>query len=124
MTVTGAPPLERRFEELVRTNERRIYAIARSFAHPGERQDLCQEILMQLWKGLGSFQGRSAPSTWVYRVALNTAITHVRRNGRRSPLSADSFEASHLDPVWRSSGPSWYSHSPESEIPASAPTTP
>ena len=73
---------ERRFEEIVAANRRRILAIARSYARGDERRDLCQEILLQMWKGIDSFGGRSAPSTWVYRVALNTAISYRRRNGR------------------------------------------
>lgn len=90
---------ERLFEDVVAANRRRILAIARSYAHASECQDLCQEILLQMWRGLDSFQGRSAPSTWVYRVALNTAITYRRKNGRRIEPSARPLEESHSDPV-------------------------
>ena len=45
-------------------------------------EDLHQEILLQLWRGLASFRGDSAPGTWLYRVALNTALTWRRRAGR------------------------------------------
>jgi RNA polymerase sigma factor (sigma-70 family) len=88
---------ERLFKNIVAVNQRRIEAIARSYAHAGEQQDLCQEILLQMWKGLDGFEGRSAPSTWVYRVALNTAITFRRKNSRRvepmgKPLAESSQE--------------------------------
>jgi len=82
-------PRQTLFEEVVAANERRIKAIARSYAPPSERQDLCQEILLQMWKGLGGFKGRSTVSTWVYRVALNTAITFRRRNRHRIEPAED-----------------------------------
>jgi RNA polymerase sigma factor (sigma-70 family) len=49
----------------------------------GEDEDLYQEILMEAWKALPSFRGDSSFSTWVYRVALNTALTWRRRIARR-----------------------------------------
>jgi len=79
---------ERLFEAVVAENRRRIVAIARSFAHGDEYQDLCQEILLRLWEGLDGFEGRSARSTWIYRIALNTAITFRRKNSRRAETAA------------------------------------
>src|SRR5512135_2959025 len=90
---------ERLFDDVVAANMRRIVAIARSYAGVHEQMDLCQEIMLQMWRGLDSFQGRSAPSTWVYRVALNTAITHCRKNGRRVDPGARPLEESGRDPV-------------------------
>jgi RNA polymerase sigma-70 factor (ECF subfamily) len=46
---------------------------------PADREDLAQEILLQLWKSFASFDGRSVFSTWMYRVALNTAITFRKK---------------------------------------------
>lgn len=48
----------------------------------GEEEDLHQEMVLQLWRGLASYRGDSAPGTWLYRVALNTALTWRRRNAR------------------------------------------
>lgn len=90
---------ERLFEEVVESNRRRIFAIARSYAHGESYRDLCQEILLHMWKGLDGFEGRSAPSTWVYRVALNTAITFRRKNGRQVETSGQSLEETTTDPV-------------------------
>ena len=47
--------------------------------HAFERQDLFQEIVIQLWKAYPSFRGDSKFSTWLYRIALNTAISDLRR---------------------------------------------
>ena len=44
-----------------------------------DKDDLYQEIILQLWKSYPSFQGKSKFSTWMYRVALNTAITLTKR---------------------------------------------
>jgi RNA polymerase sigma-70 factor, ECF subfamily len=103
--VIGNDAKERLFEEVFAANQRRILAIARSYAQGEEQRDLCQEILLQMWKGLEGFLGRSAPSTWVYRVALNTAITFRRKNSRRpEPLSC-SLAESGMDPVAPSNPP-------------------
>ena len=53
-----------------------------------ERMDLFQEIVLQLWKGYPSFKGESKITTWMYRVALNTAISHLRKAGRRPRTEA------------------------------------
>jgi RNA polymerase sigma-70 factor (ECF subfamily) len=97
--VAGNDAKERLFDEVVAANRRRIVAIARSYTRGDEYKDLCQEIMLQMWRALDSFQGRSAPSTWVYRVALNTAITYCRRNGRRVQPSVTPLEESRHDPV-------------------------
>jgi len=97
--VADADAKERLFEDVVAANQRRILAIARSYAYGDECRDLYQEILLQMWKGLDSFEGRSAPSTWVYRVALNTAITFRRKNGRRVQSSGRPLAESSPDPV-------------------------
>jgi RNA polymerase sigma-70 factor (ECF subfamily) len=44
-----------------------------------EREDVFQDIMYQLWKSYPQFKGESKFSTWIYKVALNTAITHIRR---------------------------------------------
>ncbi len=74
------------FVSLVERNRRRLEGISRSYAPGSEWQDLYQEVLLQLWKALPDFAGRSSIDTWVYRVALNTAITYRRRASARVPL--------------------------------------
>ena len=51
---------------------------------PEDRQDLFQDIIYQLWKSYPRFKGQSKASTWLYRVALNTAISTVRK---KKPIS-------------------------------------
>ena len=67
--------------------------IVRSYARGADESDLFQEMLLQIWKGLPGFEDRSSKNTWVYRVALNTAMTY-RRNDSRRLRRVDVDEAS------------------------------
>jgi len=58
-----------------------IHKVCHVYCHnPGDRDDLFQEIVIQLWKAWPGFRGESRFSTWMYRIALNTAISGLRRN--------------------------------------------
>jgi RNA polymerase sigma-70 factor (ECF subfamily) len=48
-------------------------------------EDLSQEIIAQLWRSFGTFRNESNFSTWMYKVALNTAITYFRKGKRKLP---------------------------------------
>jgi RNA polymerase sigma factor (sigma-70 family) len=62
-----------------------LYKICRLYQDREEdRQDLLQEILAQLWVSYDSFRGESAFSSWMYRVALNTAIVFLKKGRRES----------------------------------------
>ena len=64
--------------------------IARSYAPGAGARDLLQEMLLQIWNGLPGFEGRSSKNLWVYRVALNTAMTYRRNESlRRNPVVVD-----------------------------------
>ena len=61
-----------------------VLKVARAYTLTAEEcEDLAQEILLQIWRSLPQFQGRASASTWVYRVALNTALGWHRKEGRR-----------------------------------------
>ena len=61
-------------------NQAIIHKITMVYANGfADREDLFQEICLQLWKSYHSFRGDSQFSTWMYRVALNTAISTVRK---------------------------------------------
>lgn len=69
------------------TNELLLHKICRLYGNTTEdREDLFQEILVQAWKGYEKFRGESKFSTWLYQVALNTAIAGVRRKKRTITL--------------------------------------
>lgn len=52
---------------------------------PEARNDLFQEIVLQLWKSFPSFRGEAKITTWMYRIALNTAISGLRKKNRKLP---------------------------------------
>ena len=73
-----------RFERLVAEHSAIIFKICYTHCNtPSDREDLAQDIAVQLWRSFGSFDGRSSFATWMYRVALNVAISFRRREGRR-----------------------------------------
>ena len=90
---------EHQFELLVREHKRTIYTVCYMFSHnKTEVDDLFQEVLIRLWNGFDHYEGRSSARTWVYRVALNTAINQDKKERHRIetvPLTVDidPFEA-------------------------------
>jgi RNA polymerase sigma-70 factor (ECF subfamily) len=72
--------LEEAFTTVIKENENLIYKIARLYTNNIEDQDdLFQEIVIQIWKAFRRFKNDSKVSTWVYRIAMNTAITGLRK---------------------------------------------
>jgi RNA polymerase sigma-70 factor (ECF subfamily) len=70
------------FDILIANNLRTIRSIARSYTSYLDYEDLMQDICVQLWRSFRKFKGESKAETWLYRVAINTAITHQRKEIR------------------------------------------
>jgi RNA polymerase sigma factor (sigma-70 family) len=67
------------FITAIKDNEGIIYKIASIYTNDiHDKNDLVQEIIYQLWKSFNSFDQRSGLSTWMYRVAMNVAIYHIK----------------------------------------------
>lgn len=81
-----------------------IHSICNTFVqyNSAEQKDLFQDIMYQLWKSYPSFNGDSKFSTWMYRVAFNTAITHSKKSGR-TPEKVELNENHHTVPAADSS---------------------
>lgn len=74
---------ERQFAEVVRAHESTIAAICFSYAgKAAEYDDLRQDALINIWRGLESFRGQSSLKTWIYRVVLNSCVSTIRRMAR------------------------------------------
>lgn len=74
-----------------------LIRISRAYAlDDGDEEDLRQEILLALWRSMASFRGDAKPSTWVFQVAINVALSRRRAANRRPPATPmdDSAEPS------------------------------
>ena len=83
---------EMEFARMVKEQKSTIYTVCYMFSKDEEEvNDLFQEILINLWNGYESFEGRSNLRTWVYRVSLNTCISQDRKKKKKAtiPLSMD-----------------------------------
>lgn len=81
------PTAQEQFTGLLTEHRGRLHKVALTYSSTKEdREDLTQEILVQLWRSFSSYDARRPFATWMYRVALNVAISHVRRVTRRPPV--------------------------------------
>ena len=88
---------EKEFAKLIKDNQGLIIKVSRLYTNTLEdEQDLFQEIVLQLWRSYDSFKGQSKISTWMYRVALNTAITLFRKK-TKSPQTDELLDYHHSD---------------------------
>jgi RNA polymerase sigma-70 factor (ECF subfamily) len=75
---------EKSFVSLVQEHQGLIHKVCILYETDREaRNDLFQEIVLQLWKSFHTFRGDSKITTWMYRIALNTAISGLRKLGRK-----------------------------------------
>jgi RNA polymerase sigma factor (sigma-70 family) len=75
---------EDEFIHLIQQNQGLIYKITTIYTRDREEQkDLYQEIVYQTWKSFDQFKKASKPSTWLYRVGMNTGITNLNRTKKR-----------------------------------------
>ena len=89
------------FISAIKNNEGLIYKIASVYTNSIEdRNDLVQEIIYQLWKSFDSFNQQSGLSTWMYRVAMNVAIYHLKITKRKVltvPMNGQFLDYHELD---------------------------
>jgi RNA polymerase sigma-70 factor, ECF subfamily len=79
------PADEHKFLELVNENRNKILKVCRVYAwNAADQDDLYQEILFQIWRSLPALKEKQFANTWLYRVAINSAITFVRKRAVRS----------------------------------------
>ena len=81
----AAPDLQETFQNLVEEHKKILYKVCNSYCRDRDSQDdLAQEIMIQLWRSFGKFDGRCRFSTWMYRIALNVAISFYRSESTRT----------------------------------------
>ena len=87
---------EQKFISLINEHQGLIHKVCIMYENDRDvRNDLFQEIVLQLWKSFSSFRGESKISTWMYRIALNTAISGYRKQTRL--LKTEDLREMHLN---------------------------
>jgi RNA polymerase sigma factor (sigma-70 family) len=83
--------MEKEFVKLINDYRSLIFKVCNLYcSDPESRRDLFQEVVLQLWKSFPGFRRESSNSTWIYRIALNTAISNFRKESKKPgkrPLS-------------------------------------
>lgn len=75
---------EQIFLDILKQNKKIIYKICYSYCKdPDDRKDLEQEVIIQLWNALPDYKSEFKLSTWIYKITLNTAISHLRKESRK-----------------------------------------
>ncbi|WP_373395626.1 sigma-70 family RNA polymerase sigma factor [Algoriphagus halophilus] len=76
------------FIELLQTNKGILYKVARSYCNSEEeRKDLIQEITFHVWKAFPNYDDKFKFSTWLFRIALNVAISYLRKETKRKKIN-------------------------------------
>lgn len=85
--------IETQFVDLADRHQQTIYKVCFVYASDNELlKDLYQEVILNLWKAFPRFRGECNETTWVYRIAMNTCITYIRKSSSRPktiPLSVN-----------------------------------
>ena len=83
---------EQEFLKNIEKHKGIIFKISKMYMdQKDDRDDLFQEITCQVWKAYPQFKGQSEFSTWLYRIALNTAIVFLKNEKRRSFIGREDF---------------------------------
>ncbi|KAA3658286.1 MAG: sigma-70 family RNA polymerase sigma factor, partial [Calditrichaeota bacterium] len=79
------------FDQLVYENQDIIRKVCDVYCNSeSDKQDLFQDIVLKLWQGIASFRQQAQLSTWIYKIALNTAISQLRKNKRNIMIPTSS----------------------------------
>lgn len=83
---------EQQFSLLVRRHKETIYSVCLMFAdNQDDANDLMQEVLIKLWHGFGTYQGRGDERGWVWRVAMNTCITQEGKKRHQTEVPVEEL---------------------------------
>ena len=82
----------RAYTPLVEKYRQYVYALVkRTCPHAAEAEELAQDVFVKAYEHLGDFRGIAAFSTWLYRIAFNTAVSHARKK-KRYGISIDELD--------------------------------
>ena len=78
-------------EMLYHQYKRRVFGMAHRIVGGSDAEEVAQEVFVRVFRGLGSFRGDSALSTWIYRLTVNAALSHLSRRGRRQEVGDEGL---------------------------------
>lgn len=96
------------FECIIKENDAQIHRICFYYStSTDEYNDLRQDIMINIWRGLGEFREESRRSTWIYRVCLNTCVSNWRKNSKYTDKisidkiiePSDDYDAEHIERI-------------------------
>lgn len=82
----------RAMEALYHQYKRRVFGLCHRIVGPSDAEEVAQDVFVRVFRGLGNFRGDSQLGTWVYRLAVNAALTHLGKQKRRGEVSDDELE--------------------------------
>ena len=100
----------RLFQQWLRNHKGLMFKVARVHAGPEDMDDLFQEILFNVWSSIPSFRREAEASTWIYKVALNTALTWNRVENKRRQRHKPLLKTDDIADSTRGSGEAWETH--------------
>lgn len=86
-------------EALYHRYHRRVFGLVARIVGAGDADEAAQEAFVRIFRGLGAFRGDAQLSTWIYRLAVNAALTHLARRGRRREVAVDELPELPTEPV-------------------------
>lgn len=81
----------RAMEMLYHQFKRRVFGMAHRIVGPSDAEEVAQEVFVRVFRGLANFRGDSQLSTWIYRLTVNAALSHLARRGRRQEVSEENI---------------------------------
>jgi RNA polymerase sigma factor (sigma-70 family) len=76
------------FIYLIQQNKKLIFKVCNAYCHdPEDREDLVQEVIIRLWQSFHKYDNQFKLSTWMYRIAINTAISHYRASNKKQRVT-------------------------------------
>lgn len=85
---------EKAFEQVLMHYQKPVYYYIRKFlVDHDDTDDVCQQVFIKAWKGLGNFKGESKIGTWLYRIAYNESMTFIEKKKRIAGVALDKVES-------------------------------
>ncbi|MCE9572080.1 MAG: sigma-70 family RNA polymerase sigma factor [Deltaproteobacteria bacterium] len=89
----------RAMEALYHQYKRRVFALVYRIVGASDAEEVAQDVFVRVFRGLAAFRGEAALGTWIYRLSINAALSHVAKRGRRAEVGDEILETVAAPPV-------------------------